>query len=73
MFPWLLLGPMMTDDEYGWFCMFIKMKPLVFWGTKSEYTFEFLIYYHDCLNKMGIFERYKVELVTFQLQTKAKK
>ncbi|XP_059295585.1 uncharacterized protein LOC132048921 [Lycium ferocissimum] len=42
------------------------MKPLVFYGTESEFAYEFIIDCHDRLHNMGAFDKYSVEFVTFQ-------
>lgn len=55
----------MTDDKHGLFSKFIKMKPPVFQGIEFEDVFEFLIDFHECLNKLGIVKKYGVEFVSF--------
>lgn len=55
----------MTDDEHGLFYKVIKMKPLIYWGTKYEDAFYFMIYCPESLHKMGVVKRYGVEFVSF--------
>lgn len=63
---------MMTRDENELFCRFIKMKPPISHGIESENAYKFIIDYHERLHKMGVVERYGVELVTFQFQDNTK-
>lgn len=53
----------MIDNENGLFCMFMKIKPSILQGTKSEDTLEFFIDCYKYLHKMGIAKKYGVEFV----------
>lgn len=63
---------MVTGNEHDMFYKFIKMEPLIFHGTESDKIYEFIIDCHKRLHKMGMAERYSVELVTFQFQRDAR-
>lgn len=65
-YPKPVLRPVITGDEHGLFCKFMKMEPSVFKSTKSEDAFEFLINYRERLHKMGIVDRYVLEFVSFR-------
>ncbi|TMW98833.1 hypothetical protein EJD97_003423, partial [Solanum chilense] len=71
-FPRLTTGPIMTNDQHELFSKFLKLKPPVFKGAKSEDAYDFLVDYHELLHKMGIVERFGVEFVTYQFQGNAK-
>lgn len=58
---------MTNNGEHGVLCKFIKMKTLVFYGTEYEDANEFLIDCHEHQHKIGIFQMYSVEFVSFQL------
>ena len=55
-FPRLTTGPIMTSDQHELFSKFLKLKPLVFKGAKSEDAYDFLVDCHELLHKMGIVE-----------------
>lgn len=63
---------MMTDDENRMFCKFMKLKPLIFQGIIFEDALEFIIYYQECLHKMGIIKKYCMKFDFFQLLNKSK-
>ena len=71
-FPRLTTGPIMTNDQHELFSKFLKLKPPVFKGAESEDAYDFLVYCHELLHKMGIVERFGVEIVTYQFQGNAK-
>ena len=71
-FPRLTTGPIMTNDQHELFSKFLKLKPPVFKGAESEDAYDFLVYCHELLHKMGIVERFGVEFVTYQFQGNAK-
>ena len=62
----------MTSDQHKLFGKFLKLKPPVFKGAKSEDAHDFLVDCHELLHKMGIEERFGVEVVTYQFQGNAK-
>lgn len=43
----------------------MKINPPLFKGIEFKDAFEFLIYFHDCLHKMGIVVKYGMEFVSF--------
>ena len=55
----------MTNDKHELFTKFLKLKPLVFKGAKSEDAYDFLVDCHELLHKMGIIERFGVDFVTY--------
>ena len=55
-FPRLTTGPIMTNDQHELFSKFLKLKPPVFNGAESEDAYDFLVYCHELLHKMGIME-----------------
>ena len=71
-FPRLTTGPAMTNDQHELFSKFLKLKPPVFKGAESEDAYDFLVYFHELLHKMGIVERFCVEFVTYQFQGNSK-
>ena len=71
-FPRLTTGPIMTNYQHELFSKFLKLKPPVFKGAESEDAYDFLVYCHELLHKMGIVERFGVEFVTYQVQGNAK-
>ena len=71
-FPRLTTGPIMTSDQHELFTKFLKLKPPVFKGAESEDAYDFLVYCHELLHKMGIVERFGVEFVTYQFQGNVK-
>ena len=58
--------------QHELFSKFLKLKPPVFKGAESEDAYNFLVYCHELLHKMGIVERFGVEFVTYQFQGNAK-
>ena len=71
-FPHMTTGSTKTNDQHEHFSKFLKLKPPVFKGAKSEDAYDFLVDCHELLHKMGIVERFGVEFVTYQFQGKAK-
>ena len=71
-FPRLTTWPIMTSDQHELFTKFLKLKPPVFKGSKSEESYDFLVDYHELLHKMDIVERFGVEFVTYHFQGNAK-
>ena len=65
-FPRLTIGPIMTSDQHELFSKFLKLKPPVFKGAESEDAYDFLVDCHELLHKIGIVERFGVEIVTYQ-------
>ncbi|KAK4706956.1 hypothetical protein R3W88_033493 [Solanum pinnatisectum] len=65
MFPRFTTGLIMTTDQHDLFIKFLKLKPPVFKGTKSEDAYDFLVDCHELLHKMDIVERFSVEFVTY--------
>ncbi|XP_069144508.1 uncharacterized protein [Solanum lycopersicum] len=51
----------MIDDQHGFFIKFLKLKPPVFKGAKSEDAYDFLVDFHELLHKIDIVERFSVE------------
>ena len=51
-FPRLTTGPIMTNDQHELFSKFLKLKPPVFKGAKSEDAYDFLVNCHELLHKM---------------------
>ena len=49
----------MTSDQHELFSKFLKLKPPVFKGAESEDAYDFLVYFHELLHKMGIVERFR--------------
>ena len=60
-FPRLTTGPIITSDQHELFTKFLKLKPPVFMGAKSEDAYDFLVDCHELLHKIGIVERFNVE------------
>ena len=71
-FPRLTTGSIMTGDQHELFITFLKLKPPIFKGAKSEDAYDFLVDYHELLHKMDIVERFGVEFVTYHFQGDAK-
>ena len=71
-FPRLTTGSIITSDQHELFTKFIKLKPPVFKGAKSEDAYDFLVDCHELLHKMDIVERFGAEFVTYQSQGNAK-
>ena len=55
-FPRLTTGSIMTSDQHELFTKFLKLKPPVFKGAKSEDAYDFLVDCHELLHKMDIAE-----------------
>ena len=71
-FPRLTIGPIMTSYQHELFTKFLKLKPPVFKGAESEDAYDFLVDCHELLHKIGIVERFGIEIVTYQFQGNAK-
>ena len=54
--PRLTTGLIMASDQHELFSKFLKLKPPIFKGAESEDAYDFLVYCHELLHKMGIVE-----------------
>lgn len=48
-------GSIMTGNGHDMLTMFLKIKPPIFLGSKTEDTYEFILNYYETLHKLGIF------------------
>ena len=55
-FPRLTTGPIMTSDQHKLFTKFLKLKPPISKGAKSDGAYDFLVDCHELLHKMDIVE-----------------
>lgn len=62
----------MTGDEHDMSYKVSKIKPPIFHGIESKDVYEFIIDFHEWLHKMGVVDRYGVELVMFRFQGDSK-
>ena len=67
----LTTGSIRTGDQREIFIKFLKLKPPVFKGAKSEDAYDFLVDCHELLHKIDIVERFSVECVIYQFQRDA--
>lgn len=65
MFSRLMTRPVIIREEHYLLWSFTKMKPLIFYGTAFEDTYEFIIYGHEMLHMIRAVKKYRVEFVTF--------
>ena len=56
----------MISDQHELFSKFLKLKPLVLKCAEYEDAHEFLVDFHELLQKMGIVERFGVVFVAYQ-------
>ena len=68
-----LLVSVITGNEHGMLTMFLKLNPLFFLGSETNYNFVFILDNYERLYKFGVVYQHGVDFLPFKLQYDTKK